>query len=341
MSRLPFDQTAAALIGTRMKNLGKSAPSPRTWRKPLREAMTWIPGGVFTMGSDHHYPEERPARRVSVDGFWIDPGPVTNRQFDQFVAATGYVTFAELPPDPKDYPGADPSLLVASSMVFTPPRGPVDLRHPLQWWAFVPGADWRHPFGPGSDLKALGDHPVVHVAWVDVLAYAAWAGVEIPTEAEWELAARGGLEDAEFAWGDTFLQDGRHMANTWQGDFPHQNTLDDGWARTSPVGAYPANGHGLYDMIGNTWEWTADWWATPDLGGSAPRCCAAKNPRGGLEADSCEAGGLSIPRKVLKGGSHLCAPSYCKRYRPAARHAQPIDTSASHVGFRCIVRSRA
>jgi sulfatase modifying factor 1 len=324
-----------------MKNLGSSVPSSKTWRKPLREAMTWIPGGVFTMGSDHHYPEERPARRVSVDGFWIDPSPVTNRQFGQFVDATSYVTFAELSPDPNDYPGADPALLVASSMVFTPPRGPVDLRHPLQWWAFVQGANWRRPYGPGSDLKGLGDHPVVHVAWVDVLAYAAWAGVEIPTEAEWELAARGGLEGVEFAWGDTFLQDDRHMANTWQGAFPHQNTLDDGWARTSPVGAYLPNGHGLYDMIGNTWEWTTDWWSTPDAGDGAPRCCAAKNPRDGLEESSCEAGGLRIPRKVLKGGSHLCAPSYCKRYRPAARHAQPIDTSASHVGFRCIVRSRA
>jgi formylglycine-generating enzyme required for sulfatase activity len=324
-----------------MKNLGDSAPSAKTWRKPLREAMTWIPGGVFTMGSDHHYPEERPARRVAVDGFWIDPNPVTNRQFAQFVDDTGYVTFAELPPDPNDYPGADPALLVASSMVFTPPRGAVDLRHHLQWWAFVQGANWRRPYGPASDITGLGDHPVVHVAWVDVLAYAAWAGVEIPTEAEWELAARGGLEDAEFAWGDTFLRDGRHMANTWQGEFPHQNTLDDGWARTSPVGAYPPNGYGLHDMIGNTWEWTTDWWSTPDAGDAAPRCCAAKNPRGGLEENSCEADGLRIPRKVLKGGSHLCAPSYCKRYRPAARHAQPIDTSASHVGFRCIVRSRA
>ena len=316
-------------------------PSSPPSRKPLREAMVWIPGGVFTMGSDHHYPEERPARRAAVDGFWIDPGPVTNRQFARFVAATAYVTFAEYPPDPNDYPGADPSVLTASSMVFTPPRGPVDLRHPLQWWAFVPGANWRHPYGPGSNLEGLDDHPVVHVAWVDVLAYAAWAGVELPTEAEWEFAARGGLQDAEYAWGDTFQQDDRHMANTWQGAFPHQNTLEDGWARTSPVGAYPPNGHGLHDMIGNTWEWTADWWSTPDPQAAAPRCCAAKNPLGGCEEDSSEPGGLRIPRKVLKGGSHLCAPSYCKRYRPAARHAQPIDTSASHVGFRCIVRSRA
>ena len=323
-----------------MKNLVNPVPSSSSWKKPLREAMVWIAGGPFTMGSDDHYVEERPARRAVVDGFWIDPCPVTNRQFARFVAATDYVTFAEYPPDPNDYPGADPSVLVASSMVFTPPRGPVDLRHPLQWWAFVPGASWRHPYGPGSHLDGLDDHPVVHVAWVDVLAYAAWAGVEIPTEAEWEFAARGGLEAAEYAWGDGFLRDGEHMANTWQGAFPHQNTLD-GWARTSPVGAYPPNGYGLHDMIGNTWEWTSDWWSTPDPQAAAPRCCAARNPRGGSEEGSYQAGGARIPRKVLKGGSHLCAPSYCKRYRPAARHAQPVDTSASHVGFRCIVRSRA
>jgi sulfatase modifying factor 1 len=316
------------------------APSPPSFTTPPREAMVWIPGGTFTMGSDRHYPEERPARRVAVDGFWIDPGPVTNRRFARFVAETGYVTFAEIPPNAADYPGADPDLLAASSMVFTPPRGPVDLGRHLQWWAFVPGADWRHPLGPGSDLSGLDDHPVVHVAWTDVLAYAAWAGADLPTEAEWEFAARGGLDDADYAWGDSFLSDGRHMANTWQGAFPYQNTVDDGWARTSPVGVYPANGYGLHDMIGNSWEWTADWWSTPAVQ-AAPRCCAAKNPRGGRVEDSCEAGALPIPRKVLKGGSHLCAPSYCKRYRPAARHAQPIDTSASHVGFRCIVRSSA
>jgi formylglycine-generating enzyme required for sulfatase activity len=324
-----------------MRNLLDPVPASPACGKPLREAMTWVPGGVFTMGSDRHYAEERPARRTAVDGFWIDPNPVTNRQFARFVAAARYTTFAEYPPAPEDYPGADPSVLVASSMVFTPPRGPVDLRHPLQWWAFVPGADWRHPYGPGSDLDGLEDHPVVHVAWADALAYAGWAGVELPTEAEWEFAARGGLDDAEYAWGASFQPHGQHMANTWQGAFPHQNTREDGWARTSPVGAYPPNGYGLNDMIGNTWEWTSDWWSTSDPHSTAPRCCTAKNPRGGREEDSCEAGGLRIPRKVLKGGSHLCAPSYCMRYRPAARHAQPIDTSASHVGFRCIVRSGA
>ena len=324
-----------------MNPLHRTGPEPSTWRKPLREAMIWIPGGVFTMGSNDHYAEERPARRAAVDGFWIDPGPVTNRQFARFVAATDYVTFAEYPPDPKDYPGADPSMLVASSLVFAPPPGPVDLRYPAQWWSFAAGANWRHPLGPRSNLDGLEDHPVVHVAWVDVQAYAAWAGADLPTEAEWEFAARGGRPAAEFAWGDSFQPLGRHMANTWQGAFPHHNSLEDGWARTSPVGAYPPNDYGLHDMIGNTWEWTVDWWSTPDPDATTPRCCTAKNPRGGLEEDSHEGGGLPIPRKVLKGGSHLCAPSYCKRYRPAARHAQPVDTSASHVGFRCIVRSRA
>ena len=324
-----------------MKNLHAANSEASSWQKPLREAMVWIPGGTFTMGSDDHYAEERPARRAAVDGFWIDPTPVTNRQFARFVAETSYVTFAEFPPDPNDYPGADPRMLVASSMVFTPPRVAVDLRYPAQWWAFIPGADWRHPQGPGSNLEGLDDHPVVHIAWVDALAYAAWAGVELPTEAEWEFAARGGLEAVEYAWGDALTPDGRYMANTWQGVFPNANSLEDGWARTSPVGAYPANGHGLYDMIGNTWEWTVDWWSTPDPAATSPRCCSAKNPRGGLEETSYAEDGLPIPRKVLKGGSHLCAPNYCRRYRPAARHPQPIDTSASHVGFRCVARSRA
>lgn len=302
------------------------------------DAMVWIAGAAFTMGSDDHYPEERPARRISVDGFWIDPTPVTNRQFARFVRDTGYITFAEIAPRAEDYPGADPRMLVASSMVFTPPPGPVDLRHPLSWWAFVPGADWRHPQGPRSDLEGLEDHPVVHVALVDVLAYAEWAGAALPTEAEWELAARGGLEEAQFAWGQDFLVDGRHMANTWQGPFPRINSLDDGWARTSPVRHYPPNGHGLYDMIGNTWEWTADWWSTPAPKAEGAMCCATRNPVGGQEDASRGADASGIARKVLKGGSHLCAPNYCRRYRPAARHAHPVDTSTSHVGFRCVIR---
>jgi formylglycine-generating enzyme required for sulfatase activity len=315
------------------------APHAAPRRQTLGEDVLWIPGGRFTLGSDDHYPEERPARPAVVDGLWMDRLPVTNRQFARFVAETGHVTVAEQAPDPREYPGADPNMLVAASLVFTPPAdGPVDLREPYRWWTFMPGADWRHPQGPRGDLAGLENHPVVHVAWADVQAYTAWAGGDLPTEAEWEFAARGGLEGAEFAWGDQLFPAGRPMANTWQGAFPGENTLEDGWARTSPVGAYPPNGHGLYDMIGNTWEWTRDWWSIPGPEAAKPTCCSAKNPRGGEEADSHAPGDLPIPRKVLKGGSHLCAPNYCKRYRPAARHAHPIDTSASHVGFRCVYR---
>ena len=204
--------------------------------------MIWIPGGTFRMGSDKHYPEEAPAHRVTVDGFWIDRHPVTNRQFREFVKATGHVTFAEIAPDPKDYPGILPHMIYAGSLMFSPPKHPVSLRDFSQWWTFAKGADWRHPYGPKSNIKGLDDHPVVHVAFNDALAYAKWAGKEMPTEAEWEFAARGGLEDTEFAWGNEFTPDGRHMANTWQGEFPRQNTNADGFERTSPVTAFPPNG---------------------------------------------------------------------------------------------------
>jgi formylglycine-generating enzyme required for sulfatase activity len=302
--------------------------------------MIWIPGGRFAMGSESHYPEERPVRQVSVDGFWIDRTPVTNRAFAQFVLETGHRTVAEIAPDAADYPGALPEYLVPASLVFTPPRHPVDLRGSTsQWWQMVPGANWQHPTGPGSNIRALADHPVVHVALADVTAYAEWAGASIPSEAEWEFAARGGRDGEEYAWGDSFLVGGKHMANTWQGDFPHDNTLEDGWRRTSPVGSYPANGYGLIDMIGNVWEWTADWWSLAVPGEAAHPCCAAHDPRGGTEADSIHPDDVAaIPRRVLKGGSHLCAPSYCRRYRPAARHSHPVDTSTSHVGFRCVIR---
>lgn len=291
------------------------------------------------MGSENHYPEEAPARDVTVAGFWIDQAPVTNRDFRAFVEATGWITQAEIAPRGEDYPGADPSMLTASSLVFTPSDGPVDLRNIANWWRFLPGAQWRNPYGPDSSIEGLDDHPVVHVAWNDVVAYAEWAGADLPTEAEWELAARGGLEDAEFAWGEEFAPGGQQMANTWQGEFPYRNTAEDGWIRTSPVGAYPANGYGLVDMVGNTWEWTKDWWSSASA--EAPKsCCAASRPL--AEAASIDPRDPArITRKVLKGGSHLCAPSYCRRYRPAARHAQPIDTSTSHVGFRCVLRPPA
>jgi formylglycine-generating enzyme len=302
--------------------------------------MVWVAGGTFRMGSDQHYPEEAPVHRVTVEGFWIDRTPVTNRAFRKFVNATGYVTFAEMRPDPKDYPGALPDMLKAGSLVFSPPKHPVDLSDWSQWWQFKFGADWRRPTGPRSSISGLDDHPVVHIAYRDAAAYAEWAGKDLPTEAEWEFAARGGLDGAEFAWGDELAPGGRRMANTWHGNFPHQRLDPDGYARTSPVTAFPPNGYGIHDMIGNVWEWTTDWYSQKHAADAPKACCIPENPRGGPEAasyDPCQPN-IKIPRKVIKGGSHLCAPSYCRRYRPAARHAQPVDTSTSHVGFRCVAR---
>ena len=304
------------------------------------DGMVRIPGGTFRMGSDGHYPEEAPVHSATIGGFWIDRHPVTNRQFREFVRATGHITFAEIPPDPKDYPGALPHMLYAGSLVFTPPAHSVDLRDWSQWWRFLKGANWRHPYGPKSNIHGLDSHPVVHVSFADALAYARWAGKDLATEADWEFAARGGLDGAEFAWGDEFAPGGKQMANTWQGEFPQQNLVLDGFARSSPVTAFPPNSYGLYDMIGNVWEWTSDWYSPRHPADAPKACCIPTNPRGGVEADSydpCQPE-IRIPRKVLKGGSHLCAPNYCRRYRPAARHAEPVDTSTSHVGFRCIVR---
>jgi formylglycine-generating enzyme required for sulfatase activity len=312
-------------------------------RDPPAADMAWIPGGEFLMGSDRHYPEEGPAHRVAVGGFWIDRFQVTNEQFDRFATETGHVTVAERPPNPADYPGAKPELLVPASSVFVQPREPVDLDNQYNWWTYVPGADWRHPQGPGSTIRGLADHPVVHVAWEDVEAYARWAGKALPTEAEWEFAARGGLEGTEYTWGDEFMLSGRYLANTWQGEFPLANEGLDGFERTSPVGSFPPNGYGLYDMAGNVWEWTSDWFQEHDKIRHA--CCTAFDPRGGDREQSYDphelAHGLRIPRRVMKGGSYLCAPNFCRRYRPAARMPQPIDTSTSHLGFRCVVRGPA
>ena len=312
----------------------------RAGTTPPARGMVWVPGGEFLMGSDDFYPEERPAHRVTVDGFWMDARPVTNAEFRRFVRETGYVTVAERAPDPADYPGADPALLVPGSLVFKQPPRPVPLDDYRAWWSYVPGACWRHPEGPGSTLHGRERHPVVHIAYADAAAYAAWAGKELPTEAEWEFAARGGLDGAVFAWGDEFAPRGRMMANTWQGEFPHENLALDGYPGTSPAGSFPPNGYGLYDMIGNVWEWTADFFTPDHTGHTSGSCCAPANPRVDAPENSYAAGqpGGHIPRKVLKGGSHLCAPNYCLRYRPAARQPETVDTSASHVGFRCIVR---
>jgi formylglycine-generating enzyme required for sulfatase activity len=303
--------------------------------------MVFIPGGEFTMGSDKHYPEEAPAHRVAVDGFRIDRHTVTNKEFRRFVDATAYVTLAEKPANAANYPGAQPEMLVPSSVVFRKSSGPVDLRNHYNWWTYVAGADWRHPRGPGSSLQGLWDHPVVHVAFEDADAYARWAGKALPTEAEWEFAARGGLDDAEYVWGDDFMPGGKPHANTWQGEFPWENLLEDEFEWTAPVGSFPPNGYGLYDMAGNVWEWTTDWYQEHTKIEHA--CCTMTNPRGGAEQASYDprTPGVKIPRKVMKGGSYLCAPNYCRRYRPAARMAQGIDTSTCHLGFRCVVRGEA
>jgi formylglycine-generating enzyme required for sulfatase activity len=302
--------------------------------------MALIPGGTFAMGSEDWYPEERPVHPASVDGFWMDEHPVTVAEFRRFVNATGYVTLAERPPDPALYPGADPSSLVPGSVVFHRTRGPVDLTDFRNWWSYVPGATWRDPYGPGMPRGGRERHPVTQISFEDAEAYAAWAGKALPTEAEWEFAARGGLEGATYAWGDEFAPKGRMMANTWQGEFPWENLLLDTFEGTSPVGSFPPNGYGLFDMTGNVWEWTVDWYAPRHPDAVEHACCAPVNPRNANPDGSYDTGapGASIPRRVTKGGSHLCAPNYCHRYRPAARQAEPIDSATCHIGFRCIVR---
>jgi formylglycine-generating enzyme required for sulfatase activity len=315
-----------------------AAASAISSASPQVDGMVRIPRGTFLMGSDRHYPEEAPAHRVAVDGFWMDRCAVTNREFQRFIETTGYVTLAERPANAADYPGAKPELLRPSSIVFKKaPRG-TRLDNHYNWWVYVPGANWRHPRGPASSIKGLEDHPVVHVGFEDAEAYAKWVGKEPPTEAEWEFAARGGIDGAEFVWGDEFTPGGRHMANTWQGEFPWQNRYEDGYEWTAPVGSFPANGYGLHDMAGNVWEWTTDWYQ--EHGRMESPCCTMHNPRGGERDKSYDPNqpAIKIPRKVIKGGSFLCAPNYCRRYRPAARMAQPVDTATCHLGLRYIVR---
>ena len=301
----------------------------------------WLEPSAFLMGSESHYADEAPVREVKLNGFWMDATVVTNEEFAAFVEATGYVTVAERPLNPSDYPGADPFLLVPGSMVFQMTKGPVDLRNIANWWAYVPHASWKQPEGAGSGIDDRLDHPAVQVCYEDAEAYAKWVGKELPTEAEWEYAARGGLEGADFVWGDELTLDGNIMAKTWQGDFPWRNTAKKGLQRTAPVGSYPANGYGLFDMAGNVWQWTTDWFVNHHEQKTDQSCCTLDNPRGPSLADSYDPQQphIKIPRKVVKGGSFLCAPSYCRRYRPAARHAQMVESGMSHIGFRCIKRS--
>lgn len=301
--------------------------------------MAWIPGGSFRMGSDKHYPEEAPVHSETVSGFWMDKYPVTNAEFNRFVQDTGYVTLAERVPDAAQYPGALPHLLVPGSIIFRQPQRAVDLRNHYNWWDWLPGANWRHPEGPKSSLAKRENHPVVHVAYEDVEAYAHWAGKTIPTESEWEFAARGGLESDTYTWGNELMPNGKVMANFWQGEFPLINLSLDGFERTSPVGTFPSNGFGLYDMAGNVWEWTSEWFIPRSK--MAGACCSGRaNPDGREKSYDPQTPNIQIPRKVLKGGSFLCAANYCFRYRPAARIPQQIDTGTCHQGFRCIVRDK-
>jgi sulfatase modifying factor 1 len=290
----------------------------------MRTELVEVPAGSFRMGSTSFYPEEAPLHTVQVVAFAIERHPVTNAQFAEFVDDTGYVTIAEREIDPALYPGADPADLVPGALVFRPTSGPVDLRDWRQWWQWTPGASWRHPFGPGSGIESLADHPVVQVAYPDAAAYARWAGRRLPSEAEWEYAAGGG-STATYAWGADAVPDGQLMANTWQGDFPYRNLGALGWAGTSPVGTFPPNGYGLLDMIGNVWEWTTTEFAGHhQMNASAQGCCPPSD-----QADPAVS-------QALKGGSHLCAPDYCHRYRPAARSPQSQDSATTHIGFRCV-----
>jgi sulfatase modifying factor 1 len=301
---------------------------------PSPEGMVWVPGGTFWMGCDEcEMPDTQPVHLVAVDGFWMDQTPVTNGQFEQFVKATGYSTIAERRPDPKDYPGVDSSKLVAGSAVFSPPETDVTLDDATQWWRYVPGASWKHPEGPGSSIDGRRDHPVVQVAWMDAVAYAKWAGKRLPTEAEFEFAARGGLDRNHYAWGNDLKPDGKWAGNIWEGRFPSNNTLEDGYMGTSPVTAFPANGYGLYDVGGNVWQWCADWYR-PDYFAVLAARGVARNPQGPPDSyDPQEPGAL---KRVQKSGSFLCSDRYCSRYLVGSRGRGSIDSGGSNTGFRCV-----
>ncbi len=310
--------------------------------------MVWVPGGAFTMGTDdpESWPAERPAHRVRVTGFWMDVTEVTNTQFADFVEATNYVTVAQRPIDweemkkqlPPGTPRPPEEMLQPGSLVFTPPDRPVPFDNPAMWWRWMSGASWRHPEGPGTSIKGRENHPVVHIAWEDAVAYSQWAGKRLPTEAEWECAARGGLQSARFVWGDEPVSETKARANIWQGEFPHHNTKADGFVRTAPVGSFTPNGYGLHDMAGNVWEWCADWYRADLYARRAARLQpgeVVQNPGGPNSPWSPTK--PREPVRVTKGGSFLCHVSYCTSYRPSARLGTAADTGLSHIGFRCVM----
>jgi len=294
----------------------------------VKDNMVWVPAGSFIMGASGYYPEEGPLQKVSLAGFWIDKHEVTNAQFSRFVAATGYVTVAERQPDPNDFPSIRAKDLKPGSAVFIMPTEFVNGGSLTQWWQFIAGAHWRQPTGPGSNIAGKEHHPVVHVAYEDALAYADWLGHDLPTEAQWEYAARGGLEQQTYSWGEELTPDNKWQANTWQGLFPIRNTEEDGHIGTAPVGCYPENAYGLHDISGNVWEWVADWYY--------PRHQDRQGVVQDQQAKGYDPRQPGRPVKVIKGGSYLCAENYCRRYRPAARHAQETTLGAAHIGFRTV-----
>lgn len=303
--------------------------------EPAPEGMVWVPGGQFWMGAaEDHMKDARPWHRVYVDGYWMDKSEVTNEEFARFVKATGYMTVAERKPRAQDYPQARPEMLIAGSVVFTPPRHPVALNNQFQWWNYVGGANWRHPEGSASSIANRMNHPVVHIAYEDALAYCQWAGKRLPTEAEFEFASRGGLDRKRYAWGDEFMPGGKHMANTYQGHFPDTNSGEDGYLATAPVGSFPANGYGLFDMAGNVWEWTSDWYRADYYQSLAASDQIAVNPKG--PADSLDPNEPGVKKRVQRGGSFLCTDQYCARYIAGGRGKGEADTGTNHLGFRCV-----
>jgi len=330
----PSSRSSMLFSGTRVAVAAEAGP----------QGMVWVPGGEFTMGTDEaeSYEAERPAHRVKVDGFWMDETEVTNKDFEKFVKATGYITTAEIKPDweelkkqlPPGTPKPPDDVLVPGSLVFTPPAHPVPLSDMSAWWAWKTGADWKHPEGPGSDLKGRENYPVVHISWDDAAAYAKWAGKRLPTESEWEFAARGGLESKRYSWGDEFKPDGKWMANTFQGNFPNMDKGEDGFKGLAPVKSFQPNGYGLYDMIGNVWEWTSDWYrldAYQTLVGKK----VILNPQG--PSESYDPAEPLAPKRVTRGGSFLCTDQYCVNYRPSARRGTAFDSGSSNVGFRTVM----